>query len=128
MIEYELHCNRFNPIPVLFTNEELSDHIHSIISGKESGDEISFQNICLSVIRLAENEGKIKSNTEYHSSEISTTDQERISAILWDLILDRKIYILFGNKRWFACNQDDTLFGSYYFLKLDFTRICLKVL
>ena len=100
----------FNPVPVSFTDDELSSHIRSIISSMKSGDDISFQRICTSVIKLAERDGKLKPNTEYHSSDISAADQERISIVLWDLILERKVYTLFGNKRWFACNQDDTLF------------------
>ena len=99
-----------NPVPVLFSNSELAEHVEGIIDKLDNGDEISFNQICSQVIQMAESEGKLKPDTQYSSSEISCSDQERISSIMWNLILDRKVYTIFGSYRWFARREEDTIF------------------
>ena len=94
----------------MFTDAELTDHVNGIIANMHVGDDISFKQICSQIIRMAKDEGKVKPDTEYSSSEISPADQERVSAIMWDLILDKRVYTVFGSYRWFGRGEDDTVF------------------
>lgn len=99
-----------NPVPVLFTDTELSEHVTGIVANMKVGDEISFKQICAQIIQMAEADGKLKPNTQYSSSELTRPDQERISAIMWELLLDRRVYTVFGSYRWFGRREDDTIF------------------
>ena len=99
-----------NPVPVLYTDEELDKQVRGIIANMEVGDKVSFNNICAQIIRMAEEDKKLKPNTEYTSTEIQSKDQMRISAIMWDLIIERKVYTIMGSYRWFVRTQDDTIF------------------
>ena len=99
-----------NPVPIMLTDAELADHVNGIIANMNVGDEISFKQICSQIIRMAKEEGIVKPDTEFSSSEISPADQERVSAIMWDLLLDKKVYTIFGSYRWFGRSDEDTLF------------------
>lgn len=99
-----------NPVPVLFSDSELNERVRGIIANMSPGDEVSMSEICLLIIQMAESEGKLKADTKYSSSELSPRDQERVSVIMWDLILERKVYTLFGSYLWFGQRQDNTLF------------------
>lgn len=99
-----------NPVPVLFSDTELSVHVNGIIVNMNAGDTISFKQICAQIIQMAEEEGKLKPNTQYTSSELRRLDQERVSAVMWELILNRKVYTVFGSYRWFGRSEDDTIF------------------
>lgn len=99
-----------NPVPVLFSDTELTEHVKGIIANMKVGEGISFKQICAQIIQMAGEEGKLKPNTQYSSSELSCSDQERVSAIMWELILDRKIYTVFGNYRWLGRSEDDPVF------------------
>ena len=99
-----------NPVPVLFTDTELYEHVTGIVANMNVGDTISFNQICAQIIQMAEEEGKLKPNTQYSSSELRCSDQKRVSAIMWELIFDRMVYTIFGSYRWFGRGEDDTLF------------------
>lgn len=100
----------FNPVPVMYTDEELASCVYTILADNERGDTISFNRICTQIVQMAKSSGKVKPDTEYNSSEISLRDQLRLSAIMWDMIFEKKVFPLFGSKRWFGCNEEDTLF------------------
>ena len=94
----------------MFTDNKLSEHVTGIVANMDVGDAISFKQICAQIIQMAEEEGKLKPNTQYSCSELSCSDQERVSAIMWDLINERMIFTVFGNHCWFGRSEDDTIF------------------
>jgi len=59
---------------------------------------------------MAEEEGELKPNTQFSSSDFRHSDQERVFAVIWKQILDRKVYSVFGSYRWYGRSVDDTIF------------------
>lgn len=57
----------------------------------------TFQNLCQQILVTAEQEGKLRKepNTEYSTIHLTTNDIMAISKILWDMIWERKVYIVF---------------------------------
>lgn len=99
-----------NPVPVTYTQEELSQVINDYIDGVSM--EFSFKGLCYYIIEKAISEGKVRnaSNTQYSSREMNSLSSIEVSKYLWQLIWDKKIYIAFGENPYAAHYKGDTRF------------------
>lgn len=98
-----------NPVPIHFTDHEIDFNIRDIIANLNSGDTISYKNLCSQIIELARSNNKLTPDTQYSSNELSYCDQIRVCRFLWELILEKKVYTVFGNSP-FLGGGSDTIF------------------
>ena len=98
----------YNPVPLDYTDEELRTVVEEYIAAQKL--EFSFRRLCHSVLRRAMDEGKTvdSRHTQYESTELKSSDGDRISRILWNMIYERRIIIAFGENPYLStyCNND----------------------
>lgn len=93
-------------IPLLYTNEELKGIVELVI--KSFSASFSFRQLCSAIINRADNEGKLKKepHTQYSSVQLTTDDTNKISYLLWQIIWDKKLIIVFEPNTQYADNKD----------------------
>jgi hypothetical protein len=104
-----------NPVHLLYDNEELRDRILMIIEGRDKTTGITFVNLCYQVIQMGfqENKVMIPEDTIITSEELAPEEQVRVSRILWELIWDRKIFLLFGRSDLLGLSNGEDRFVKY---------------
>ena len=104
-----------NPVHLLYDNEELRDRILMIIEGRDKTTGITFVNLCYQVIQIGfqENKVKIPEDTIITSEELAPGEQVRVSRILWELIWDHKIFLLFGRSDLLGLSNGEDRFVKY---------------
>jgi hypothetical protein len=104
-----------NPVHVLYNNEELRDRILMVIEGRDKTTGITFVNLCFQIIQIAfqENKVMIPEDTIITSEELAPEDQVRVSRILWELIWDHKIFLLFGRSDLLGLSNGEDRFVKY---------------
>ena len=104
-----------NPVHLLYENEELRDRILMIIEGRDKTTGITFVNLCYQVIQMGfqENKVMIPEDTIITSEELAPEEQVRVSRILWELIWDRKIFLLFGRSDLLGLSNGEDRFVKY---------------
>ena len=105
-----------NPVHLLYENEELRDRILMIIEGRDKTTGITFVNLCYQLIQVAFQENKVKKlddNTTITSEELAPEEQVRVSRILWELIWDHKIFLLFGRSELLGLSNGEDRFVKY---------------
>lgn len=82
-------------IPLTYTQQELIQTVTKLVD--DMSTPFAFQNLCQQILVTAEQEGKLKKEpaTEYSTIHLTTNDIIAISKILWDMIWERRIYIVF---------------------------------
>lgn len=100
----------YNPVPLDYTDAELRTVVEEYIAAQKS--EFSFKRLCHSVLHRAMDEGKTvdSRHTQYESTELKSSDGNRISRILWDMIFERRIIIAFGDNPYLSTYANDTRF------------------
>lgn len=101
---------------LLYDDKELMDIIVKYIQKKKESNEDYFTYfvLCKNIINLADNANKLNgkdTNTYYTSVVLSQKEYTRVSRLLWDLILDRKIFVDFSNNSYTTHYENDTIFG-----------------
>jgi len=104
-----------NPVRVLYNNEELRDRILMIIEGRDKTTGITFVNLCYQVMQMAFQENQVKKadDTIVTSEELAPEEQVRVSRILWELIWDHKIFLLFGRSELLGLSNGEDRFVKY---------------
>ena len=105
-----------NPVQLLFSNEELKERINMVMSSRDHTNGITFVNLCYQLIQIAFQEHRVKKddeNTTIISEELSADDQVRVSRILWELIWDHKIFLLFGRSELLGLSNGEDRFVKY---------------
>ena len=104
-----------NPVHVLYSNEELRDRILMVIEGRDKTTGITFVNLCYQIIQIAfqENKVKVPEDTIITSEELAPEEQVRVSRILWELIWDHKIFLLFGRSDLLGLSNGEDRFVKY---------------
>ena len=99
-----------NPVPVEYTEEEMRERVLSYLDNGRS--EFSFRQLSNYIINSAKEEHKVKnaSHTQYGSNEMDTASSIQLSRILWELIWDKKIIIVFGDNPYVSHSAGDTRF------------------
>ncbi len=99
-----------------YEDGELMDIIVKYIQKKKETHEVYFTYfvLCKYIVGYADNDNKLKGkdkNTYYTSVVLSQTELTRVSRLLWDLILGRKIFVDFSNNSYTTKYENDTVFG-----------------
>ena len=104
-----------NPVHVLYNNEELRERILMIIEGRDKTTGITFVNLCYQVMQMAFQENQVKKadDTIITSEELAPEEQVRVSRILWELIWDHKIFLLFGRSELLGLSNGEDRFVKY---------------
>lgn len=105
-----------NPVHLLYNNEELRDRINMVMDSRDHTTGITFVNLCYQLIQVAFQENKVKKlddNTTITSEELAPEEQVRVSRILWELIWDHKIFLLFGRSELLGLSNGEDRFVKY---------------
>lgn len=104
-----------NPVRVLYNNEELRDRILMIIEGRDKTTGITFVNLCYQVMQMAFQENQVKKadDTIVTSEELAPEEQVRVSRILWELIWNHKVFLLFGRSELLGLSNGEDRFVKY---------------
>ena len=104
-----------NPVHLLYDNEELRERILMVMDSRDHTTGITFVSLCYQVIQLGfqENKVKIPADTIITSEELAPGEQVRVSRILWELIWDRKIFLLFGRSDLLGLSNGEDRFVKY---------------
>ncbi len=104
-----------NPVHVLFDNENLKNRVLQLIEGREDTNGITFVNLCYQIRQQAINDHAVNDpeSTTYTNDELAPEDQVRISRILWELILEHKVFLLFGRSSLLGLSNGEDRFVKY---------------
>ena len=104
-----------NPVHILYDNNKLRDVIMMVMEGRENTLGITFVNLCYQILQLAEQEKLVENSgvVIHTSSEIAPEDQVRVSRVLWELIWDHKIFLLFGRSPLLGLSNGEDRFVKY---------------
>lgn len=105
-----------NPVQLLYNNEELRDRINMVMDSRDHTKGITFVNLCYQLMQVAFQEHQVKKadeNTTITSEELSAEDQVRVSRILWELIWDHKVFLLFGRSELLGLSNGEDRFVKY---------------
>ena len=104
-----------NPVRLLYNNEELRDRILMIIEGRDKTTGITFVNLCYQIIQMAFQENKVRKpdDTIITSEELAPEEQVRVSRILWELIWNHKVFLLFGRSELLGLSNGEDRFVKY---------------
>jgi len=104
-----------NPVHLLYNNEELRDRINMIMDSRDHTTGITFVNLCYQVMQMAFQENMVKKveDTIITSEELAPEEQVRVSRILWELIWDHKIFLLFGRSELLGLSNGEDRFVKY---------------
>lgn len=105
-----------NPLQLLYNDEELRNRIMMIMEGRDHRTGITFVNLCYQVMQMAFQEHQVKKNDEntiLTSEELAADEQVRVSRILWELIWDHKIFLLFGRSELLGLSNGEDRFVKY---------------
>ena len=104
-----------NPVHVLYDNNKLRDVIMMIMNGRTEMMGITFVNLCYQILQLAEQENMVENSgiVTHTSKEIAPEDQVRVSRVLWELIWDKKVFLLFGRSPLLGLSNGEARFVRY---------------
>lgn len=104
-----------NPVHLLYSNDELRDRINMIMESRDHTIGITFVNLCYQIIQIAFQENKVDKpeGTITTSEELAPGEQVRVSRILWELIWDHKIFLLFGRSELLGLSNGEDRFVKY---------------
>ena len=104
-----------NHVHLLYNNEELRDRINMIMDSRDHTTGITFVNLCYQVMQMAFQENMVKKaeDTIITSEELAPEEQVRVSRILWELIWDRKVFLLFGRSELLGLSNGEDRFVKY---------------
>ena len=104
-----------NPVHLLYSNEEPRDRILMVMESRDHTTGITFVNLCYQIIQIGFQENKvvIPEDSIVTSEELAAEEQVRVSRILWELIWDRKIFLLFGRSDLLGLSNGEDRFVKY---------------
>lgn len=105
-----------NPVHLLYNNEELRERIIMVMDSRDHTTGITFVNLCYQIVQMAFQEHQVKKadeNVTITSEELAPEEQVRVSRILWELIWDHKIFLLFGRSELLGLSNGEDRFVKY---------------
>ena len=118
-LRHESNSNTMNddakPIHALYDNEALKHLVFVIIERNDSPSGTTFVNLCYQIRQQAIRDRALADleNTVYTSDELAPEDQVRVSRVLWELIWEHKIYLLFGRSPLLGLSNGEDRFVKY---------------
>lgn len=104
-----------NPVHVLYDNESLKHIVQVIIERNDSTSGTTFVNLCYQIRQQAIRDRALADleNTVYTSDELAPEDQVRVSRVLWELIWEHKIHLLFGRSPLLGLSNGEDRFVKF---------------
>ncbi len=104
-----------NPVHLLYNDEELKDRINMVMDSRDHTTGITFVNLCYQLMQMAFQENKVKKadDTIVTSEELAPEEQVRVSRILWELIWNHKVFLLFGRSELLGLSNGEDRFVKY---------------
>ena len=104
-----------NPVHVLYDNESLKHIVLVIIERNDSPSGTTFVNLCYQIRQQAIRDRALPDleNTVYSSEELAPEVQVRVSRVLWELIWEHKIHLLFGRSPLLGLSNGEDRFVKY---------------
>lgn len=104
-----------NPIHTLYDNETLKHLVEVIIEKNDTTSGTTFLNLCHQVRQQAIRDRALADleNTVYTSEELAPADQVRLSRLLWELIWEHKVFLLFGRSPLLGLSNGEDRFVKY---------------
>lgn len=104
-----------NPIHILYDNVTLKHLVELIIDGNDTTSGTTFLNLCHQIRLQAISDRALANleNTVYTSEELAPEDQVRISRMLWELIWEHKVFLLFGRSPLLGLSNGEDRFVKY---------------
>jgi hypothetical protein len=86
-----------------------------VMESRDHTTGITFVNLCYQIIQIGFQENKvvIPEDSIVTSEELAAEEQVRVSRILWELIWDRKIFLLFGRSDLLGLSNGEDRFVKY---------------
>ena len=86
-----------------------------VIEGRDKTTGITFVNLCYQIMQMAFQENQVKKaeDTIITSEELAPEEQVRVSRILWELIWNHKIFLLFGRSELLGLSNGEDRFVKY---------------
>lgn len=116
MVNYTITQYGETKFGLQYSDEELLGVINLFVQKKkeEKADYFTYYTLCKYILILAERENRLigkESNTYYQQTNLSQKEYTRISRLLWQLILNQKIFVDFSNNAYIAHYENDTVLG-----------------
>ena len=104
-----------NPIHTLYDNEALKHLVLVIIERNDAPSGTTFVNLCYQIRQQAIRDRALPDleNTVYTSEVLAPEDQVRVSRVLWELIWEHKIFLLFGRSPLLGLSNGEDRFVKY---------------
>ena len=105
-----------NPVRLDYNDEELQERISMVMDSRDHTTGITFVNLCYQLVQIGFQEHRVKKADENMiliSEELSPEDQVRVSRILWELIWNHKIFLLFGRSELLGLSNGEDRFVKY---------------
>jgi len=116
-MSYQITAYGDHQFDLKYKDEKLLEIIENYICDKKTHGEMYFTyyTLCRFILYKAKEDDALEGiapNTYYESPNVSQKELTRISRLLWDLILDRKIFVDFSNNAYMAhIGGNDTVIG-----------------
>ena len=116
-MSYQITAYGDHQFDLKYKDEKLLEIIKNYICDKKTHGEMYFTyyTLCRFILYRAKKDDALEGvtpNTYYESPNVSQKELTRISRLLWDLILDRKIFVDFSNNAYMAhIGGNDTVIG-----------------
>lgn len=104
-----------NPVHVLYDNESLKHLVEVIIERNNNISGTTFVNLCHQIRQQAIRDRALADleNTVYTSEILAPEDQVRVSRMLWELIWEHKVFLLFGRSELLGLSNGEDRFVKY---------------
>jgi len=116
-MSYQITAYGDHQFNLKYEDNELLGVINNYICNKKAHGDMYFTyyTLCRSILYKAKEEDAlsgVEPNTYYESPNLSQKEQTRISRLLWELILEHKIFVDFSNNAYMAhVGSNDTVLG-----------------
>lgn len=116
MVSYNVTQYGESRFGLKYNDEELTGIIDSFIKKQKSQDidYFTYYTLCKFILITAEKSDRLNGkepNTYYQQPNLNQKEYTRMSRLIWNFILDRKIFVDFSNNAYIAHYENDTVFG-----------------
>lgn len=116
MVSYSVTRYGESRFGLKYSDEELKGIISSFIQKQRSQDidYFTYFTLCKYILQSADKSDKLSGkdpNTYYQQPNLNQKEYTRISRLIWNFILDKKIFVDFSNNAYIAHYENDTVFG-----------------
>ena len=104
-----------NPIHILFNDENLKQRLLALIVGNNTPSGTTFNALCFHIRQQAIDDHAVADpdGTVYTNDELAPEDQLRVSRLLWELIWEHKVFLLFGRSALLGLSNGEDRFVKY---------------